>query len=84
MGDRVRHLHLSDSTSTKGDEHLPPGQGTLPLRDLADAMVADGFDGQVVIEVAIGRLPDGVRSAATKDCSEWALEAFAPAPAAEL
>lgn len=79
MGDRVRHLHLSDSTSTRGDEHLPPGQGTLPLRDLAGAMVADGFDGQVVLEVAIGRLPDAVRSDTTRECREWAIEAFAPA-----
>ncbi len=77
MADRVRHFHLSDSTSKKGDEHLPPGQGTLPLLALCELMVADGFDGQVVLEVAIGRLPDGVRSAATRDCREWASEAFA-------
>ncbi len=78
MGDRVRHLHLSDSTSSKGDEHLPPGQGTLPLHALAAAMVADGFDGQVVLEIAIGRLPDGVRSATTRECRDWAADAFAP------
>ena len=76
--DRVRHLHLSDSTSTRGDEHLPPGQGTLPLADLAAAMVADGFDGQIVLEVAVGRLPDGVRTATTRECREWAASAFAP------
>jgi sugar phosphate isomerase/epimerase len=76
MRGRVRHLHLSDSTSTKADEHLPPGDGTLPLRDLADAMVADGFDGQVVLEVAIGRLPDAARSAATGACATWARDAF--------
>jgi len=76
MGDRVRHLHLSDSTSTRGDEHLPPGEGTLPLAELAAAMVADGFDGQVVLEVAVGRLPDGIRTATTRACREWAVEAF--------
>lgn len=79
LRDRIRHLHLSDSTSTRGDEHLPPGQGTLPLAELAAAMVADGFDGQVVLEVAVGRLPDGVRTAATRDCHAWAVEAFRPA-----
>lgn len=79
MRGRIRHLHLSDSTSTRGDEHLPPGQGTLPLADLAAAMVADRFDGQVVLEVAVGRLPDGVRTATTRECREWAAEAFAPA-----
>lgn len=79
MGDRVRHLHLSDSTSTRGDEHLPPGDGTLPLAELAAAMVADGFDGQVVLEVAVGRLPDGVRTATTRACREWAVGAFGEA-----
>jgi sugar phosphate isomerase/epimerase len=73
---RIRHLHLSDSTSKKGDEHLPPGQGTLPLHDLAAAMVADGFDGQVVLEIAVGRLPEAARTGATRDSIEWAREAF--------
>lgn len=76
MGDRVRHLHLSDSTSTRGDEHLPPGEGTLPLAELAAVMVADGFDGQVVLEVAVGRLPDGIRVDTTRACRDWAVEAF--------
>ena len=77
MGDRLRHFHLSDSTSTRGDEHLPPGEGTLPLDDLAAAMVRDGFDGQVVLEVAVGRLPDGIRTDTTRACREWAVAAFA-------
>lgn len=80
MRGRVRHLHLSDSTSTRGDEHLPPTQGTLPLAALAAEMTADGYDGQVVLEVAIGRLPEGVRTATARECLEWAAEAFAPAP----
>lgn len=76
MRGRVRHLHLSDSTSTRGDEHLPPGQGTLPLAELAKAMVDDGFEGDVVLEVAIGRLPDGTRTKAAGECRVWAAEAF--------
>ncbi len=76
LGRRVRHLHLSDSTSLRGDEHLPPGQGTLPLAELAGSMVRDGFDGQVVLEVAVGRLPDGIRTATTRECREWAAGAF--------
>jgi sugar phosphate isomerase/epimerase len=73
---RVRHVHLSDSTSRKGDEHLPPGLGTLPLRELADALVADGFDGQVVLEIAVGRLPEPSRIAATRESLGWARDAF--------
>lgn len=74
---RVAHLHLSDSTTKRGDEHLPPGMGSLPLTELADAMVADDFDGHVVLEVGIGRLPEATRAAVTADCLAFAREVFA-------
>jgi sugar phosphate isomerase/epimerase len=73
---QVRHLHLSDSTSSKGDEHLPPGEGSLPLEALAAAMVGDGFDGTVVLEVAIGRQPEEIREDVTAACRSWARTAF--------
>jgi sugar phosphate isomerase/epimerase len=76
MRGRVQHVHLSDSTATKGDEHLPPGHGVLPLQNLAGALVADDFAGHVVLEVGIGRLPEGTRTAVTKECCEWARVAF--------
>lgn len=78
LADRVHHLHLSDSTSTRGDEHLPPGMGTLDLEGLAKVMVDDGFEGHVVLEVGIGRLPVGSRRETTLRCAEWARHAFAP------
>ena len=74
---RVSHLHLSDSTTNRGDEHLPPGMGKLPLADLAKAMIADDFSGHVVLEVGIGRLPEPTRDAVTADCVAFAREAFA-------
>lgn len=77
MAGRVDHLHLSDSTATKGDEHLPPGAGVLPLDDLAATMVGAGYTGDVVLEVAIGRLPEADRPAAAAACREWAAAAFA-------
>jgi sugar phosphate isomerase/epimerase len=77
MGERVRHLHLSDSTATRGDEHLPPGTGVLPLTELAVAMQARGFDGAVVVEVGFGRLPEGSRTSAARDSLEFARVAFA-------
>jgi len=78
MRGRVHHLHLSDSTATRGDEHLPPGTGILPLGDLATAMVADDFGGRVVLEMAVSRLPEGTRTAATADSCGWARVAFGP------
>jgi sugar phosphate isomerase/epimerase len=77
LGPRVKHLHLSDSTSTKGDEHLPIGMGTLPLHDLVTAMRADGFDGVAVLEIAIARLPEGARASTAGASRDWAVSAFA-------
>lgn len=76
MSERVRHVHLSDSTSTRGDEHLPPGMGTLRLGELARMMLEDGFDGDIVLEVATGKLPEGSRRRVTEQCLEWTREAF--------
>ena len=76
MGDRVHHLHLSDSTATRGDEHLPPGTGGLPLTELAHAMLARSSGGVVVIEVGFGRLPEGGRTSAARDSLEYARVAF--------
>jgi len=76
MGDRVHHLHLSDSTATRGDEHLPPGTGVLPLPELAHALLARGFGGVVVIEVGFGRLPEGSRTSAARDSLAYARIAF--------
>ena len=77
MRGRVRHLHLSDSTMSKGDEHLPVGMGVLALDHLASALVADAFDGHVVLEVALGRLPEGTRRRTAGECLAWARDAFA-------
>ena len=78
MGARVHHVHLSDSTATRGDEHLPPGTGVLPLGELARALLRREFAGVVVIEVGFGRLPEESREAATRDSLEYARLAFAP------
>ena len=76
MMPRVRHIHLSDSTSKRGDEHLPPGHGTLNLQELADRMLKDGFDGDVVLEVATGKLPESLRNQSALECLEWTRNAF--------
>jgi len=51
LGDRLRHIHLTDGTGSAKDEHLVPGRGTTGadtfLRHLADA----GFTGEIVLEI---------------------------------
>ncbi len=37
LGDRLRHLHLTDGTGSAKDEHLVPGRGTQPVAGAAGA-----------------------------------------------
>ncbi len=76
MDGRVRHIHLSDSTSTRGDEHLPPGMGTLPLTEFAKILLDDGFEGDIVLEVATAKLPESIRHRVARECLEWTRAAF--------
>ncbi|HEX6131914.1 MAG TPA: sugar phosphate isomerase/epimerase [Actinomycetota bacterium] len=51
---RLRHVHLSDNLGRGWDNHLPPGEGVLPLDPfLADL---DGYDGAVSLEVDLRRI----------------------------
>jgi sugar phosphate isomerase/epimerase len=72
----LRHLHVSDSTGKRGDEHLPPGAGALPLDELADRTRRDGFGGHVVIEVGLGRLPEATQEDTARACVDWARAGF--------
>ena len=51
LGERLRHIHLTDGTGSAKDEHLVPGRGNTGadrfLRHLADS----GFDGEIVVEI---------------------------------
>lgn len=48
---RLRHVHLSDSDLTGGDQHRLPGKGRLPLKPLLGALSEDGFTGTVSLEL---------------------------------
>lgn len=43
----IRHLHLKDVTP---DGLVLPGEGTLPLRDMAQYLIAKGYDGYFSLE----------------------------------
>ena len=51
MGDRFRHLHLTDGSGSAKDEHLVPGRGTQPAAELLEHLAGVGFDGHVVVEI---------------------------------
>lgn len=51
FGARLAHVHLTDGTSSGFDEHLVPGRGTQPVRELLTNLARSGFDGDVVVEI---------------------------------
>jgi sugar phosphate isomerase/epimerase len=58
MGDRLAHVHLADGLGSARDEHLVPGRGTQPCAELLEGLAAEGFAGQVVVEVSTRRSED--------------------------
>ena len=51
MGDRLRHVHLTDGTGSAKDEHLVPGRGTVGADFLLEHLVDTAFTGHVVLEI---------------------------------
>jgi len=45
----VTHIH--DNHGEGRDEHIVPGQGTIPWRELAETLLSSGFRGHCVLEV---------------------------------
>ena len=51
LADQLRHVHLSDSDLTGGDQHRLPGKGRLPLRPFLAALASSGYPGVVSLEL---------------------------------
>ena len=51
LGDRLRHIHMTDGTGSAKDEHLVPGRGTQPVAELLEHLATVDFDGHVVVEI---------------------------------
>ncbi len=82
MGDRLRHVHLTDGSGSAKDEHLVPGRGVMDAQGLLEHLAERGFDGDVVVEIntrkAAGREQ---READLRDSLAFAREYFrVPAP----
>jgi sugar phosphate isomerase/epimerase len=48
---QLRHVHLSDSDLTGGDQHRLPGKGRLPLRPFLSALATSDYPGVVCLEL---------------------------------
>ena len=51
LAGQLRHVHLSDSDLTGGDQHRLPGKGRLPLRPFLAALADSGYPGAVSLEL---------------------------------
>ncbi|HSJ20729.1 MAG TPA: sugar phosphate isomerase/epimerase [Nocardioidaceae bacterium] len=51
MGDRLRHIHMTDGTRSAKDEHLVPGRGDQPVAELLEHLAVEDFRGHIVVEI---------------------------------
>jgi sugar phosphate isomerase/epimerase len=58
LGDRLRHIHLTDGTGSAKDEHLVPGRGRQPVAELLEHLAGVGFEGHIVVEINTRRAGD--------------------------
>jgi sugar phosphate isomerase/epimerase len=58
LGDRLRHIHMTDGTGSAKDEHLVPGRGTQPVVELLELLADQRFPGHVVVEINTRKADD--------------------------
>lgn len=51
LGERLRHIHLTDGTGSAKDEHLVPGRGTTGADAFLAHLAGSGFGGEIVVEI---------------------------------
>lgn len=51
MGERLRHVHLTDGSGSAKDEHLVPGRGVMDAKGFLEHVAETGFAGDVVVEI---------------------------------
>ncbi len=88
MGDRLRHIHLTDGTVSMSegqlhDEHLVPGQGTQPVAEVLHYLAARDWNGSMIAEVHTGTVvSESARLAQLRETREFAAAHLAAGRAA--
>jgi sugar phosphate isomerase/epimerase len=78
LGDRLRHIHLTDGTGSAKDEHLVPGRGVMGAAAFLRHLTKVGFDGDIVLEINTRKCKDlGEREADLRESLEFAREHLA-------
>ena len=58
LGDRIQHLHYSDSDCVSSELHFPPGKGKLALDDIDKALQDIGYSGTATLDMYGYPLPE--------------------------
>jgi sugar phosphate isomerase/epimerase len=75
LGDRLRHIHLTDGTGSAKDEHLVPGRGAMGAGSFLRHLAKAGFVGEIVIEINTRKCKDTAeREADLRESLEFARE----------
>jgi sugar phosphate isomerase/epimerase len=51
LGERLRHVHLTDGSGSAKDEHLVPGRGSVGAANFLRHLAGAGFAGEIVVEI---------------------------------
>lgn len=80
LGDRLRHIHLTDGTGSAKDEHLVPGRGVMGAASFLRYLGKVGFTGEIVLEINTRKCRDAAeREADLRESLEFAREHLAVA-----
>ncbi len=63
LGNRLRHVHMTDGSGSAKDEHLVPGRGSQPCGEFLEHLATTGFEGHIVVEI-------NTRKAGTREARE--------------
>jgi sugar phosphate isomerase/epimerase len=75
LGERLRHIHLTDGSGSPKDEHLVPGRGTMGAAGFLRHLSVSGFSGEVVVEINTRRCGSRAeRAADLRESLEFARE----------
>ena len=80
LGERLRHIHLTDGTGSAKDEHLVPGRGAMGAAPVLRHLARTGFEGEIVVEINTRKCASREeREADLRESLEFAREHFAVA-----
>jgi sugar phosphate isomerase/epimerase len=77
LGERLRHVHLTDGTGSAKDEHLVPGRGSVGASEFLQHLARTSFAGEIVVEINTRkRSTRPEREADLRESLEFAREHF--------